>query len=275
VQPLDNVRVLTLAVNLPGPLAVARLRRLGAAVVKVEPPDGDRLARACPAWYRDLHEGQQVERLNLKEPADRARLEERLGMADLLVTATRPAALKRLGLDWPAVSARHPRLCGVGIVGHPPPHDDLPGHDLTYQARLGLLAPPDLPRVCVADLAGAEEAVSAALALILARERGQGCGHAQVSLAGAAGRFAEPLRRGLTAPGGVIGGGLPEYNLYRAREGWVAVAALEPHFRDKLEQELGLVSASREQLQNAFLPRTAPEWEAWGVRHGLPIAAVL
>ena len=43
MSPLDGVGVLTLAVNLPGPLAVARLHRLGAAVVKVEPPAGDPL----------------------------------------------------------------------------------------------------------------------------------------------------------------------------------------------------------------------------------------
>ena len=48
MQPLDNVRVLTLAVNLPGPLAVTRLRQLGAAVVKVEPPAGDPLSQILP-----------------------------------------------------------------------------------------------------------------------------------------------------------------------------------------------------------------------------------
>jgi crotonobetainyl-CoA:carnitine CoA-transferase CaiB-like acyl-CoA transferase len=38
-------------VNLPGPLAAARLHALGAAITKIEPPEGDPLAAACPAWY--------------------------------------------------------------------------------------------------------------------------------------------------------------------------------------------------------------------------------
>jgi crotonobetainyl-CoA:carnitine CoA-transferase CaiB-like acyl-CoA transferase len=274
MEPLENVRVLTLAINLPGPLAVARLRQLGAAVVKVEPPEGDPLARAAPDWYRALHEGQEVLRLNLKDAEGRARLDTWLNRSDLLITATRPSALGRLGLSWAELHARYPRLCQVAIVGYPSPREELPGHDLTYQARAGLLTPPHLPRVCVADLAGAQEVVNAALALILARERGQGGGHAAVSLARAAEWFAGPLRQGLTAPGGALGGGLPVYQLYRAREGWIAVAALEPHFQRRLVGELGLTSASGEEFQRVFLTSTAQEWELWGAQRDVPIAAV-
>jgi alpha-methylacyl-CoA racemase len=274
MEPLDNVRVLTLAVNLPGPLAAARLRRLGAAVVKVEPPGGDPLAGADPDWYRELHEGQEVVRLNLKDAEDRARLDAWLGRADLLLTATRPAALRRLGLSWEELHVRYPRLCQVALVGHPAPLEDLPGHDLTYQARAGLLTPPHLPRACVADLAGAQEAVSAALTLLLARERGQGGGHAAVSLARAAEWFAEPWRRGLTAAGGALGGGRAGYQLYRAQEGWVALAALEPHFQERLVGELGLACASREEFERVFLTRTAREWELWAVQRDVPLAAV-
>jgi alpha-methylacyl-CoA racemase len=274
MSPLDNSRVLTLAVNLPGPLAAARLRQLGAAVVKVEPPAGDPLARASPDWYRELHEGQEVVRLDLKSVEDRARLDAWLGRADLLLTATRPAALRRLGLLWEELHARYPRLCQVALVGDPAPLEDRPGHDLTYQARAGLLTPPHLPRACIADLAGAQEAVSAALALLLARERGQGGQHATVSLARAAEWFAEPWRRGLTAAGGALGGGLPAYQLYRAREGWVALAALEPHFQQRLIAELGLACASQEELQRVLLTRTAQEWEAWAASRDVPLATV-
>ena len=44
---LDGVRVVTTALNLPGPAACARLRDLGAAVSKVEPPEGDPFERFC------------------------------------------------------------------------------------------------------------------------------------------------------------------------------------------------------------------------------------
>jgi crotonobetainyl-CoA:carnitine CoA-transferase CaiB-like acyl-CoA transferase len=274
MEPLHNIRVLTLAVNLPGPLAVFRLKQMGAAVVKIEPPSGDVLARACPDWYRELHEGQEILRLNLKEAEDRARLDTWLSWADLLITASRPAALRRLGLSWQELHARYPRLCQVALVGYPAPREDLPGHDLTYQAHAGLLTPPDLPRACVADLAGAQEMVSAALAVLLARERGHGTRLATVSLFRAAQYVAEPLRRGLTAPGGPLGGGLPGYQPYRAREGWIALAALEPHFAQRVVEELGLRELSREELQQVFLTRSAKEWEEWAAEHDLPLAAV-
>ncbi|HZT83456.1 MAG TPA: CoA transferase [Gemmataceae bacterium] len=274
MNPLDGVRVVALAVNLPGPLAAARLRDLGAAVAKVEPPAGDPLFHARPGWYAELTAGQEIRRLDLKQPADRGRLEELLRPADLLLTSARPPALHRLGLSWPELHARHPRLCHVALVGELPPRDDAPGHDLTYQARLGLVDPPHLPRSLLADLAGAEEAVSAALALLLGRERGQEAGHAVVSLAAAAERFARPLREGLTAPGGMLGGGLPGYGLYRASDGWVAVAALEPHFWQRLQAELGLSDASRAELEAAFRRQPARWWEEWAAGRDLPVVAV-
>lgn len=274
VKPLQGIQLTTLAVNLPGPLAVAELQRLGATVVKIEPPEGDPLAHVKPHWYRALHEGQEVLRLNLKDTTDRERLEQRLRATDLLVTATRPAALQRLGLAWTELHGRYPRLCQVAIVGYSPPDENLPGHDLTYQAQLGLVEPPHLPRTMIADLAGAQEVIHVALALLFARERGKGAHHAQVSLAKAAERFAEPLRRGLTCAGGLLGGALPGYNLYRAREGWIALAALEPHFWTRLSTTLGLLAPDRQQLQDVFLTRTAVEWEAWGAEHDLPLVAV-
>lgn len=274
MQPLHDIHVLTLAINLPGPLAAARLHQLGATVVKVEPPPGDPLETVKAGWYRRLHQGMEILRLDLKQPPDQARLHDQLARTDLLLTATRPAALRRLGLSWEELHARYPRLTQVAIVGYPPPEEELPGHDLTYQARLGLVAPPQLPRTVLADLGGAQEAVSAALGLILMRERGQGCQYVQVSLADAAAFFAEPLRQGLTTPDGVLGGGWPGYNLYRAREGWIALAALEPHFWRRFNEELGLAAPDREQLQTVFLTRTAREWEAWGTARDLPLAAL-
>lgn len=274
VLPLQGVRVVTLAVNVPGPVAAARLHGLGAAVVKVEPPDGDPLERASAAWYRSLCAGQEVVRLNLKEPDDRRALDDLLARADLLLTSHRTAALDRLGLSWSHLHERFPRLAQVAIVGHAAPHDDRPGHDLTYVAPLGLLAPPDLPRTLLADLAGAEQAVSAALALLYARERGRGSGYTQVALAAAATMFAEPWRHGLTAAGGALGGGFAGYNLYATRDGWLAVGALEPHFWARLKSELALAGDARDELAAVFSTETAAYWEAWGIERDLPLAPV-
>jgi crotonobetainyl-CoA:carnitine CoA-transferase CaiB-like acyl-CoA transferase len=272
---LEGTNVVTLAVNAPGPAAARRLRSLGASVVKVEPPGGDPLSRLCPAWYLALTKGQEVVTLDLKCQGDRSCLDSYLESADLLLTSSRPAALARLGLDPASVSSVYPELCRVEIIGYPPPKENEPGHDLTYLAGLGLLSPPELPRTLLADLAAAERTVSAALALLLARDRGRGAGHSRVSIAEAAAAFAEPPRYGLTKTGATLGGGLPGYNVYPARGGWIAVAALEPHFWSKLLKELGLKEdADAEDLGRAFLGRTAEHWQAWAEERDLPVAAL-
>lgn len=259
---------------MPGPVAASRLHALGTAVTKIEPPDGDPLALSSRQWYDELAAGQTVLRLDLKEPPARAELDRLLADADLLMTAQRPAALARLGLRSDELHGRFPRLCWVAIVGHTAPSQDRAGHDLTYVAKRGLLTPPELPRTMIADLAGAERAVSASLAALLARERSGEATYVEVALAEAAELFAEPLRRGLTAPEGPLGGGLAVYGVYETRRGWIAVAALEPGFRCRLAGELGLAEPTRPALEQAFRARTADEWEAWALERDLPIEAV-
>lgn len=269
---LDGIQVLNLAVNLPGPAAAASLSRMGANVTKLEPPTGDPMELYHSGWYRDMAAGHMVTKLNLKSVVDRARLDELLAGADLLITATRPAALDRLGLGWAALHEKYPRLCQVAIVGYPSPRDNEAGHDLTYQASLGLLSPPHMPRTLLADMAGAELTVSRSLALLLGRERGHGGGYAEVALSDAAAAMAEPLSYGCTAPGALLGGGIPEYNIYQTKDGWVAVAALEPHFKKCLEETLDIKTP--EQYQSTFATLSSVEWQQWGQERDVPIVIV-
>ena len=271
--PLHGLRVVTIALNLPGPAACARLRDLGATVAKVEPPSGDPFERFCPAWYQRLHEGMEVGRLDLKSEIGRKAMDRRLEAADLLVTAQRPRALARLGLA-PEALARFPGLCHVAITGHAPPHEAVAGHDLTYMAEAGLVAPPSLPPTLFADMAGAERAVTTALALLLARERGSAERRAVAALAEAAAALAAPRREGLTAPGALLGGGFAGYNLYRAKRGWVALAALEPHFGERLREHFALAALDAASLADLFSAHDAAYWHAWGREHDMPLAAI-
>lgn len=276
MKPLEGIRFLSMAANVPGPVAVARLVQLGARGFKIEPPAGDPLALAAPSWYAALHEEVLVSRVDLKTAEGQSQLHDLLAESDLLITANRPAALTRLGLAWPVLAAAYPRLCQVAIVGHSPPNSDKAGHDLTYQAAVGLVDPPHLPRTFLADLAGAEWAISAALALLLGRDRVESDSdrYVQIALEDAAAAFAAPLRHGLTATGGLLAGALPVYNLYPAQEGWVAVAVLETHFMNRLVEALGLEQLSGDVLSAAFLHRPAGEWERWATERDLPIVAV-
>lgn len=276
-ETLRGTHVVTLAPNVPGPVAAAALRALGARITKIEAPGGDPLATFAPGWYAKLQEGSALDVLDLKSQAGRNALEVHLAAADVLLTSSRPSALARLGLSWDGVHARHPGLNHVAIVGELPPHEERPGHDLTYVAQAGLLAPPAMPKTLLADLAGAERAVSATLALLLRRARGGGAGRAYVSLRAAAERFAAPLQHGITGTAGILGGSFGGYRLYRASDGWLAVGALEPHFWQRLCERLDVdrnQDCAGDRLAEVFARRGASDWHRWASENDVPMSAV-
>ncbi|OAB88855.1 hypothetical protein AWH69_03535 [Janibacter melonis] len=267
-RPLDGVRVVSLAVNLPGPLAAARLTSMGASVTKVEPPTGDPLGLVAPTWYAELVRGQEVVRLDLKDTADRAALEDRLAGADVLLTSMRPSALERLGL--PDSVERHGLLL-VEVVGYDGDRAEEAGHDLTYQASRGMVAPPTMPLVPMVDVLGSERAVSATLAGLRVRESLGAAVDERVVLDEVADDAAASLRHGLTGPGAVLGGALPGYAIYATSDGYVAVGAIEPHFAARLAEHVG---STRSELETAFASRPSAHWEQLGREHDVPVVVV-
>jgi crotonobetainyl-CoA:carnitine CoA-transferase CaiB-like acyl-CoA transferase len=233
--------------------------------VKVEPPAGDPLSAMSRAWYDELHSGVVVERLDLKDPAGRGRLSALLRDSDLLVTSHRPAALGRLGLDPGTVFRDAPKLRLLRIVGTVS-EPDTPGHDLTYQAQAGLVRG-SMPPTLFADLMASERAVSAAL-LLLREPAGT---VRDVGISDSLDTLQQPIRHGLTAQTGLLGGGLAHYGVYPTKQGHVAVAALEPHFERRLFEALELSNGA--DLPSHLLTRTAVEWEEWARGRDLPIVA--
>lgn len=274
LRVLSGIAVVNAGVNLPVMAASARLAELGASVTKVEPPGGDPSETLAGGLYRHFTEGQTVVRLDLKAPAGQAAMAELLAGADVLLTSSRPSALARMGLERSALLARHPRLTQVAMVGHAAPRQEVAGHDLTYVARLGLLSPPALPKTLIADLGGAERTATAVLALLLAREHGPDVRYAEVALEDSAAFFATVWAHGATAPDGPLGGGEPFYGVYESADGWVALAALEPHFRTRVVAELGIPAGTADALAAAFRERGSGDWERWADERDLPLAAV-
>jgi alpha-methylacyl-CoA racemase len=269
VAPLDGLRVVTIALNAPGPVAAAKLRNAGAAVTKVEPLTGDAMAHFCPTWYRELHEGVTVEQIDLKSGEGAGRMRALLSHADLFLASQRPSALARLGLDADTLLAPdspYNHLRWLNIVGERDA-PEVPGHDLTYLAKAGLLGR-EMPHALFADVLAAENAVSAALLLL----RGPKGSRAQVGLYDSLAPLVAMTREGLTGPGALLGGALPAYGIYDAREGRIAVAALEPRFRARLYELLDRPLDS--DLASVFSTRSASDWEAWARAHDLPITAI-
>jgi crotonobetainyl-CoA:carnitine CoA-transferase CaiB-like acyl-CoA transferase len=269
-----RLEVVAVVTNIPGPLAAAALLRDGARVVKVEPPHGDALAAAAPAWYAAIAQGMDVRRLDFRASRAREELDQLLSAADVLITAMRGSALSRLGLQWPDVHGRYPRLCHVAIVGDAAPNDDLAGHDLTYQARAGLIEPPAMPRSVFADVFAAERAVAATYRALYERERTQQGSRVEIAIANGAAQLAEALRYGLTTPDGPLGGALALYRLYATADGWIALAALEPHFQARLQDALHLTSLDAAALGARFAEEPSAYWERVAQQCDLPLCAV-
>ena len=280
-QPLAGISVLLLALNVPGPVAAQRLKALGATVVKIEGPGGDPLATMVPSWYAELCTHFDVQTIDLKTESGHAHINTLLANADVLITSFRPSSLERLQLGAEQVALRYPRLCQVAIVGNSSPNADVAGHDLTYQATAGLLTPPGMPVTLLADLFGAERAASAAMTLMYRRSLGETDLLAEVSLEHSVQALTAPIRHRATAPDGPLSGVNPLYRLYKAKTGWIALAALEPHFivrlRDAFAEQIANSKTDfpdAEMLQQTFALRPAAEWEAWGIEHDIPIVMV-
>lgn len=229
-KPLQGVRVLSLALNMPGPAALLRCRRMGARCIKLEPPAGDPMRHYQANAYAALHEGVRVVTADLKSAKGQAAIQRELARADVLLTSFRPSALQRLGLDWKTLHRAHPQLSQVAIVGGPGAQAELPGHDLTYLAEHDLVSGLHLPPTLFADMGGALMASEAILQAVL-HQRGKGQGmYREVALSDAAAWLAQPRAWGLTQARGTVGGAHAGYRVYACKDGRVAVAALEPHF---------------------------------------------
>lgn len=282
---LQGARILSIALNLPGPAALARCRDWGARCAKLEPPapeghqSADPMAIYCAPAYAELHAGIRILHADLKSPAGQEVLHQELSSTDVLITSFRPSALRRLGLDWQTLHARHPTLSLVRIVGAPGSGAEEPGHDLTYQAEAGLLPHGTaLPPTLHADMAGALMAGEAVLRALLQRQAtGEGSEH-EVALSDAARWLALPRTWGLTQVSGDVGGAHAGYRIYECTDGRVALAALEPHFMARLCRAVGLepqadprAEPTRAALAAFFGARCRAELDAWARAEDVPL----
>ncbi len=236
---LRGTRILSLALNLPGPGAVMRLKALGASCTKLESPAGDPMLAYAKSAYAQMHEGVKIVSADLKTERGLAKLHKLLAKTDVLLTSFRPSALARLGLSWKALHKAHPHLNLVSIVGDIAA-PEVPGHDLTYMAEHGLITSLELPPTLFADMGGSLLAVEAVLAAVIQQRNTGRSIHQSVGLSQAAQYLALPRHWRLTTPDGIIGGAHAFYQVMPCKDGRVAIAALEPHFASQLSELVGL-----------------------------------
>jgi alpha-methylacyl-CoA racemase len=248
VEPLAGQLVVDLTRYLPGAFASRELQRLGARVVRVEPPEGDPMRHVAPAWDEALNAGKESVACDLKAEPELARA--LLARADIVLEGFRPGVAERLGIgpdDAPS-SAVYCSITGFGTEG---PHAVRAGHDLNYLGWAGVLedTAPALPPLQPADLAaGALGAVTEILAALLERERTGRGARLTVSMTHGSHRLVahrlggDPLPRFLT-------GGLACYRIYETADGrHLTVGALEPKFFVRLCQLIDRPELAAQQL---------------------------
>ncbi|MGI9134865.1 MAG: CoA transferase [Rhodoferax sp.] len=273
LRPLKGARILSLALNLPGPAALMRCRQMGAHCVKLEPPapagepkdsSGDPMGQYSVSSYQQLSQGVRIAHADLKSEAGQKVLHRELAKSDVLITSFRPSALRKLGLGWKALHRLYPALSMVAIYGAIGAAAEQPGHDLTYLAESDLVTGLDLPPTLYADMGGSLMASEAVLgAYVQQLKTGKGS-YQQVGLAQAAAYLALPRSWGLTTPGAAVGGGHAGYRVYACQDGRVAVAALEPHFAAALGAAVGL---EKSHMLAMFAPQTQQAFSAFFARH--------
>lgn len=136
---LDDIRIIEIADGIAGPVATTLLAAAGADVVKVESPGGAR-TRGTPGFATWNRTKRSIV-LDLDTDAGRARLDELLAGADVLVHDLTPSRAAALRLDDASLCAQHPALVVCGVTGYPIGHPDeeLPVSDTLVLARSGLM----------------------------------------------------------------------------------------------------------------------------------------
>ncbi len=290
LQTLRGVRVLSLALNLPGPAALMRLQAMGAHCTKLEAHAGaDPMGHYSPVAYQHMHLGIRQLQANLKTPEGQAVLHKALARAHVLITSFRPAALDKLGLNWRALQRTHPHLNWVTVVGAPGERANEAGHDLTYMAENDLVDGLRLPPTLYADMAGSLMTTEAVLQLVAAQQQRQLAGkppkgqRVEVALSDAAAYLALPRTWGLTTASAWVGGAHAGYQVYACKDGRVALAALEPHFAKAVLNLLKdipplsdvnttmLQPETQTRLAALFAQKTRKQLERLAVTHDLPL----
>jgi Predicted acyl-CoA transferases/carnitine dehydratase len=253
--PLQGVTVLDLGQIYNGPYASFLMAMAGARVIKIEPPDGEKMRRRGSVGggamlpFAMLNSNKEFVTLNLKSDRGRELFLDMARRADIVVENFAPGVMDRLGVGANVLLEANPKLVyaagsGYGASG---PYKNLLAMDLTVQAMSGVMAStgfPDRPPVkagpALCDFFGGIHLYGAAITALLDAQRTGKGRTVEVSMMEAvypALSSSLGLYHGLGNQNpprtGNRHGGMAEspYNVYPAADGWVAMFCVsEAHF---------------------------------------------
>jgi crotonobetainyl-CoA:carnitine CoA-transferase CaiB-like acyl-CoA transferase len=313
--PLAGVRVLDLTRVVAGPYGTGLLADFGARVVKVEEPKhGDECrilpdkVRGLSLTFSDLNRNKESLSLDLTQEPGRELLLRLLPHFDVLAENYRAGKLAEWGLDWERLRAAHPRLVYASLSGYGAdgPYAGRASYDLVSQAMSGLMwmsgregDPPVKTGVNLADYVGGVFLAFAILAALRARDRTGGAQRVDLSNQDVLTTMLDSTLSWYRATGetpprvGSFHRRAAPFGVYRALDGWIAVAAGNPRLFRRALRAVGhearlddpdfraRVRAGEHRdevnaLWSAFAaPRTVAELEKICAEHGLAYGRVL
>ena len=256
--PLTGIRVLDFTRYLAGPFASMLLADYGADVVKVEALSGRefraRDSRRDTYFFFSSNRGKRSLTLDIRRAEGRALVERIVPRFDVVLENFRPRVMQRLGLGAERLLELQPRLiyCGISGFGADGPYADRPGFDQIAQGMSGFMSltgteasGPTRAGIAICDLLAGIFAAHGVQLALLARER---TGRGQVVhtslleamvgiLSWGAGMFFE--RGSVPGPAGQHHPLSSPYGRFRARDGYLNIAAGNDHMWAKLAEALG------------------------------------
>jgi crotonobetainyl-CoA:carnitine CoA-transferase CaiB-like acyl-CoA transferase len=181
IRPLTGVRVVEFSLMVMGPTCGLILADLGAEVVQVEPPKGDRpryFKGPAAGFFATYCRNKRSIALDTSTSEGQAVARRLIQQSDVLIENFRPGLMKRIGLDYDSVAAFAPRLIYCSLKGYlPGPYENRLALDEVVQMMGGLAfmtGLPDRPMragASVNDIMGGMFGVIAIQAALAERQR--------------------------------------------------------------------------------------------------------
>jgi crotonobetainyl-CoA:carnitine CoA-transferase CaiB-like acyl-CoA transferase len=233
--PLAGVRVVEFSQMVMGPSCGMILADLGADVIKVEPPKGDRTRHfksVASGFFNAYSRNKRSFAIDPATPAGQDAARRLIQRSDVLIENFRPGLLKRFGLDYETVSKLAPRLVYCSLKGYlPGPYENRLALDEVVQMMGGLAymtGPPGKPMragASVNDIMGGMFGVIAIQAALAERERTGRGAYIQSALFEnnvflmAQAMMYESMTGERSRPWSVKGSPWPVYDLFETKEG--------------------------------------------------------
>src|SRR5436190_936491 len=183
--PLEGLVVIAVEQAVAATCCSSRLADAGAHVVKVERPEGDfargydAAAKGQSSYFVWLNRGKDSVVIDLASKEGRAKLEDLIAGADVLLQNLKPGSMDKLGFALQRLRKDYPRLicCTISGYGDEGPYAHRKAYDLLIQAESGLASitggpeGPSRVGMSIVDIATGATAHAAILEALIGRSR--------------------------------------------------------------------------------------------------------